>query len=83
MAFFIINCTVPLKFDEPVESEPWYMNLYPTVDTEMNGVYYGPYDNIESLLEGILTWQNAYRVKWYYQNVTETTFTDLFSGHIL
>ena len=43
------------------------MNLYPTVDTEMNGVYYGPYDNIESLLEGILKWQNAYRVKYCFK----------------
>ena len=56
-----------IKFDEPVESESWYMNLYPTVDTEMNGVYYGPYDNIESLLDGILKWQNAYRVKYCFK----------------
>ena len=52
-----------IKFDDPIETEAWYINLKPTADEEMDGVYFGPYENKENLVDNLKKWAKAYEEK--------------------
>ena len=65
--FFPRTCT-QVEFDDPKETEPWYINLRVPVERS-NGVYYGPYKTKRSLFENLIKWINAYTDK--YETISE------------
>ena len=52
-----------IKFDNPIETEAWYINLKPTAEEETDGVYFGPYFDKDILIENIKKWMHAYHNK--------------------